>query len=277
MVSLVCQDRLLVTSSSSSLVHQLVVGGASEEAKDLAACFDIYWNISILFSYTLYSTIDIELGSILGSGGFSNVLSIEASRRKSLFDENNNEDDNNTMNETNESHIIPEINEDEAICTINVNDDVTNKLTKRSSYRRSISHVNRQSSYKRSVSSQSGGSVESYAVKTLRMSIDHNKIIMGAVDLTKEAKWLNVLSHKNIISLHGTGNHPGTVDYFLVIERLQSCVRDLIGKWKREHQSLVTCGLPKEQVKNSSKRMLLKRMEICYEVCAGLSYLHGKK
>jgi hypothetical protein len=99
----------------------------------------------------------------------------------------------------------------------------------------------------------------------------------GAVDLAKEAKWLSVLSHRNIISLHCAGETPGSVNYFLVIERLEYTLSDAIGRWQRQNDSLFFCGLPRTQVKQSIQRSIGTRISILYEATAGIKYIHEKK
>jgi len=141
----------------------------------------------------------------------------------------------------------------------------------------SMKRLSSRKSLKRTSSLESTGSCDSFAVKTLRKSLDTTKMMHGAVDLAKEAKWLSVLSHKNIISLHCAGENPGSVDYFLVIERLETSLSDVIGKWQTQNDSLISCGLPRIQVKQSTKRSIGKRISILYEATAGIKYLHEKK
>ena len=128
----------------------------------------------------------------------------------------------------------------------------------------SINNLERMPSYSCDLSSNSGGSCDFYAIKVVRKSLDNTKMMPGAINLAKEAKWLAVLSHKNVISLHYVGENPGSLEYFLVIDRLKNCLSDLITKWQQQNDSLISGGLPKLQVKQLEQRLVSKKLAFLF-------------
>lgn len=242
------------------------------------------------------SQTDIEVGAILGSGGFNNIQTILSSRRNSLFHDGSSQTSSNSIITTSASMRDLAVNTSVSTSpperSVSTRSMVNTSMSppERSVSMRSLVNTSvpspaltasmkrlSSSKFRRTSSLESTGSCDSFAVKTLRKSLDNTKMMHGAVDLAKEAKWLSVLSHKNIISLHCAGENPGSVDYFLVIERLQSSLSDAIGRWQTQNDSLISCGLPRTQVKQSTKRSIGTRISILYEATAGIKYLHEKK
>jgi Protein kinase domain. len=60
-----------------------------------------------------------------------------------------------------------------------------------------------------------------YAIKQLRHDLSSSKRRNGSIDLVVEAQLLTSLSHRNIVSLEGIGENPGSKGFFIIIERLE--------------------------------------------------------
>lgn len=225
------------------------------------------------------SQTDIEVGAILGSGGFNNILTILSSRRNSLFLDGSSQTNSNSIITTSTSMrdlvVNTSVPTSPPECSASTR-SLVNTSVPSPAFSASMKRV-ACSKFRRTSSLESTGSCDSFAVKTLRKSLDNTEMMHGAVDLAKEAKWLSVLSHRNIISLHCAGETPGSVNYFLVIERLEYTLSDAIGRWQRQNDSLFFCGLPRTQVKQSIQRSIGTRISILYEATAGIKYIHEKK
>ena len=100
----------------------------------------------------------------------------------------------------------------------------------------------------------------------------------GALDLAKEAKFLSALSHDHIIGIHSEGENVGTLDYFIVIERIQICLSKQIKLWKTKKtlNTYEQLGI-RNQAAKYQKQQLDKRLLIMYQVSSGLAYMHKKK
>lgn len=114
-----------------------------------------------------------------------------------------------------------------------------------------------------------------YAIKSLRTSLRSSLVFDGVIDLAKEAMFLDVLRHPNIIYLHGAAKNPGRSDYFLVIEPLQTTLIDRFGKWwdGGKHAPAIFQSKAK---KDKSNELMHARMASILGIASALEYLHEK-
>jgi serine/threonine protein kinase len=148
------------------------------------------------------------------------------------------------------------------------------------------------SSRNNSLLSDKDSKYQRYALKELRGSLSNSTRFVGAIDLAKEARFLLALSHHpNIVSLHYTGKDPGSRDYFIVIEELETTFDILIHKeWKilydkkgscRSHENTGNCiekKKPRKKVLEDSRRELLKiRLETMLGIASAFEFLHAKQ
>ena len=159
---------------------------------------------------------NIEVGRIIGSGGFSNVKSI---RRLPTFATDSDR-------------------------SLQSNDD-------------------------------SSANPRNFAIKTLRNDLSRSTKKLGALDLQKEAHILSILNHKNIVSIHSTSSFED--DYFLVIEKLETCVDKKILEWRSILRFIKKSKMSKEERKDQVNDILHTRLNCCLQLSSGFSYLHDKK
>jgi len=185
---------------------------------------------------------DIERGDIVGRGGFSNIQTIISTRRMSLFRRRSS---TSSVVAAGSSTADSEQQPPSTLALVPQGDIVSPGI--------------------------------SLAVKSIRKSIDRDAQVSGILHLATEAKFLSVLSHKNIINLHGTANNPGGIDYFIVIERLECCLSEQCTAWRKEKDAISNSKLPRKQIAEKKQRLVEQRLLALLGVAAGLEYLHGHK
>lgn len=120
----------------------------------------------------------------------------------------------------------------------------------------------------------------SYAIKVLRPDLNDSLKLWSLYDMEKEAKFLSVLSHKNIVSVHFTSSFHNNMegDYFLVIDRMDTTFDRLIMKWRRfEFVEKQRWKHQKTELSMRLSKQLTHRLKCCHEILSGLVYLHEKK
>lgn len=109
-----------------------------------------------------------------------------------------------------------------------------------------------------------------YALKKLRLDLPVNNIVDGAINLAKEGKFLSVLSHENIIDLHGLSK-VGMIDMFLVLEKLDDTLDRMIDEWRF---SLAESRSSRHSYKMIKIESLQSRQNVICQIASGLKYLH---
>lgn len=147
-----------------------------------------------------------------------------------------------------------------------------------------------------------------YVMKQMRRSIvehgDKTTITSAAIDLVKESHFLQLLSHhENIVSFHSSGGSAGSRDFYILIEKVDKTLDDLIqNEWKNlwyniEHKirsdsvqryligeeeyvkrkRYDLAQSPKELKKVAKQKFLSLRFEIVAGIASGLAFLHEHK
>ena len=182
---------------------------------------------------------------MLGTGGFSHVQAIAMSRRTSLFKTNR--------------------------CNSKMNTRSTKTMTMYGDGEDEDKDLDFSSTATRSF-------IDNFAVKSIRSSINDVKRYNGAIDLAKEAKFLQALSHEHIIGIHSQSDNPGSEDYFIIIERLEICLSKQIKiVWPQDIIALKNSGKSGDELKNGLLLMMNERLAIAQQVSSGLAYMHEKK
>lgn len=123
------------------------------------------------------------------------------------------------------------------------------------------------------VSSSSNPS--NYALKTLRQDLSASTKKLGEIDFQKEAAILSSLRHRNIVSIHSASSFEE--DYFLVIEKLETCLDKKILEWSFEKKRIQFSKQQKSLKTNQLTDFLHMRLRFCYQISSGFSYLHDMK
>ena len=114
-----------------------------------------------------------------------------------------------------------------------------------------------------------------YVVKKIRYDLSNSSRNDAALSLSTEAKFLAALSHPNIISLHCLGDNPGSTEFFLVIDRLETNLAQQIDLWKKEEEKLsLSSIITKAGKKKEAASSMTDRIHIAYEIASALVYLH---
>jgi hypothetical protein len=127
----------------------------------------------------------------------------------------------------------------------------------------------------RSLQSNDSANPRKFALKTLRNDLSRSTKKLGALDLQKEAQMLSILNHENIVSIHSSSSFED--DYFLVIEKLETCVDKKILEWRNILRFIKKSKMSKEEKKDQVNDILHTRLNCCLQLSSGFSYLHEKK
>ena len=120
-----------------------------------------------------------------------------------------------------------------------------------------------------------------YAIKRLRKDLDGETKLSGAIDLTIEAQFLSRLSHPHIVNLHGTGGEPGSANFYIIIEQVQSTLSDAITVFRRQRERLKLANICRNGVRLDKKGKAAelqndfnRRLDIARQLASALQYLH---
>ena len=146
-------------------------------------------------------------------------------------------------------------------------------------------------------------SPQKYVLKEINGSIlnkgDVTAVEAAAIDLARESRFLQLLSHhENIISFHSTGGCEGSRDFFILLEKINKTLDDLIqGEWKFLQKKVCSIAVqkylkeqvsfqqhifdlsktPKDLKREATNNFLLLRLQIIVGIASGLSFLHENK
>ena len=118
-----------------------------------------------------------------------------------------------------------------------------------------------------------------YVIKTLKLStkLHRTHFQRGLLDLTIEAKALSILSHPNIIKLHGFNEHRlYKHDFFIILERLQATLRQKMDVWKKNDssRSFIRKLFDRKNAKTVDAT-LKDKLSIYRDIASALAYMHG--
>jgi serine/threonine protein kinase len=120
-----------------------------------------------------------------------------------------------------------------------------------------------------------------YAIKRARHDLSKSAQVNAVVDLACEAEFLKRLgSQHSIIRLRGTVGRQGSVDYGIVLDRLERTLEDQVQIWSRLEKSHHggVFGVFKSQLdKNALESLWLDRLGALWDVASAIRYLHSHK
>lgn len=119
-----------------------------------------------------------------------------------------------------------------------------------------------------------------YAVKTLSDEClkDPERFVGGVVDLAVEARFLAVIRHPNIVKMRGVSDgSPYGVGYFVVLDRLYDTLTLRIARWRKEEGKTKGLGKLMDRKGKKRKKVWCDRLIVVYDLSTALEYLHGQR
>jgi serine/threonine protein kinase len=141
---------------------------------------------------------------------------------------------------------------------------------------RKLPSNSREGSSKTLASNSSVDDHRSYAHKQLKGSLSKSVKLLAAGDLANEAMFLNTLSHPNIVSLHSTGVAPGSNEFFIVIEKVETTLDKKMIEWKILERNAIR-GVQVKLKKEVKEAVLKRRLGVMLELVSAFRYLHENK
>ncbi|KAL7559318.1 hypothetical protein ACA910_002486 [Epithemia clementina (nom. ined.)] len=205
---------------------------------------------------------EIQLGSLLGTGGFSSVFEVAS------FHPTRELSDGLTVHEQNCRQYLA----DNVLGPIDfsMNDEI-------------------YPSRKGKSNSEGGRTVSRYAIKHLRKALvkDPEKFERAAIDLVLEAQLLLAMSHPNIITMRGcsiqgvngflSGKHN---TFFIIIDRLPVTLENRIFQWRaaiRKHRSRLKMPWSRQKSIAKLDNILLDRVQVARDIASALEYMHERR
>lgn len=192
---------------------------------------------------------DIETGHVLGSGTFGTVRELKALKRCSTT--------SSMSTKANDSFA------NESLASSSIHSGTSNRIV-----------VPNEDELDGVV----GASL--YAVKQLRQDLSSSKRKCGSIDLVVEAQLLTSLAHRNIVTLEGIGDNPGSKGFFIIIERLDRTLTQELKAWRNKEDLIkngrIQSSNPSTGLKDLLYKQLDSRLEYAYDLSSALSYLHEK-
>lgn len=120
-----------------------------------------------------------------------------------------------------------------------------------------------------------------YAMKVLSTETlsDQELAVKGIVDLALEAKFLAVLSHRNIIKLRAVSTgHSYLGNYFVVLDRLYDTLEQRLKTWKITDKKL--SGFLSSKTKKGKEKKNdheIDKLIVMFDIASALGFMHEKK
>lgn len=125
----------------------------------------------------------------------------------------------------------------------------------------------------------SRGGFGRYAVKRVRRDLTPRRLLLiAAVDLAVEAKFLAAVRHPNIVRMRGTVGTPGSLDFMILMDRLTISLREKMGSWNNEAKrksGILGRVLPTIGNKALREDQYADKLLAMYDIARAMRYLHN--
>eukprot|EP00588_Corethron_pennatum_P009129 CAMPEP_0194270990 /NCGR_PEP_ID=MMETSP0169-20130528/4885_1 /TAXON_ID=218684 /ORGANISM="Corethron pennatum, Strain L29A3" /LENGTH=386 /DNA_ID=CAMNT_0039013235 /DNA_START=65 /DNA_END=1225 /DNA_ORIENTATION=+ len=116
---------------------------------------------------------------------------------------------------------------------------------------------------------------DEYVIKQLRGDLEPSLRILGNEDLLKEAKYLETLSHPNIIGMRGTAFEQKKVgDFFIILEKIDHTLERQIENWEERDKCISSSWWKRSRNKQITEDLWVERVDAAYGISSALNYLH---
>jgi serine/threonine protein kinase len=119
-----------------------------------------------------------------------------------------------------------------------------------------------------------------YAVKALmKENLTDMQYARGRIDLAIEVKYLQALSHPNIVKLRGLykTDDPLHPDYFFVMDRLYGTLDTRITEWQTESWKAKMGILHMSERTNRLEDLFVRRLKVAFDIVSAFKYMHSYK
>ena len=130
------------------------------------------------------------------------------------------------------------------------------------------------------------GGTSRYVIKRLKMFEDPSIRFAAAADLVSEAMILANIEHTSIITIRATVGTPGKSDYGIILDRLESTLKQKIKDWA-EAKKLVKGGILQRLVRTTDASQLgclafledmhSDKLLAVFDIARALQYLHDRR
>jgi serine/threonine protein kinase len=218
-----------------------------------------------------FHSTELELGRVLGRGGFCVVYELDAIDL--LLGDDESDDNMSQVSRTSSLASLAcvgrkRIRRKKATAktlTTLVFDDENELVETRKSMSRLVSQTRKAK----------------YVVKKVDPKLldrDSNTYMKGTTDLVLEAKFLSSLKHPNIISMKAmtTARLDQELGYFIILDRMFDVLSKRLNQWMQRHRAtkgmtgFITRG------KKRSNDLLIERLMVANCISDAMSYLHSK-
>eukprot|EP00934_Nitzschia_sp_Nitz4_P000775 Nitzschia sp. Nitz4//scaffold161_size51353//37634//39263//NITZ4_006955-RA/size51353-augustus-gene-0.48-mRNA-1//1//CDS//3329537930//775//frame0 len=184
---------------------------------------------------------EIELGALLGKGGFFAVNDVRSIKLVAREDE---EEDTSDLDHENHHH----------------DEDYIQRVVQDRKFMQKYCIRN--------------GHDCRYALKTMQEVCrwDCGMFINTVADLAIEFKFLAAVRHPNILKMRAVSEDIYSADAFLVLDKIYDTLEDRVGTWKKHNES----GFSRlfDFQKKKEKEFMAKRLLVAYDIASALAYLH---
>ena len=123
-----------------------------------------------------------------------------------------------------------------------------------------------------------------FALKRVKDGVTEPQANLNAtIDLACEARFLQSISHSNVIRLRATIGEPGTRSFGLLLDRLSITLDKKIEQWREEHKRRNGGIAPllgvfhRKEREAQEKRLYNDRLLVALDIARALRHLHSKR
>ena len=124
-----------------------------------------------------------------------------------------------------------------------------------------------------------------YVMKQLRDDLSKEMRMVGSLHLAKEARFLEGLRHPNITAIYSKGEMPGSVNFFIVQEKLHICLEKCFRQWNNQNAVMNRNASTVTSLRKGGRRgrsqiknvIFNERIDVLIGVASALEFLHRNK
>jgi serine/threonine protein kinase len=233
-------DSVLLDANTEGRIPKFELKGTEILKYSVAVTFSRDPSCTHEYFFTCLSFVELNLGRVLGRGGFCVVN--EVTKINLIEGEQSQANENGRLSK--DEHYIHNIVQDRSFMA-------RHSTRKGKDYRYAVKRVQDKS----------------------KKEAEH--FVNAVVDLATEARFLAVIRHANIIKMRAMENaSPYSSGFFVVLDKLYDIMPARLKRWKKEEG-----GAMKKMMKSKNAKInfWVERLSVAYDLSCALSYLHGMR